>query len=132
MVIDKIPPNRTNRIMLGCPMVILLVHGSLDGWTLPLHGIGWCFPLRSGLNLAGMMFSYPTSAANKQLWRRSVARQPYPRVARSFSPSGTRWPASRVAELRWSPWALVLVENGTSECQERLSYSVLKLQPNGP
>ena len=65
---------------------------------------------------------------------RSVARQPYPRVARSFSPSGTRWPTSRMAELRWSPWALVLVENGTSECQEILNYLVLvlELQPNGP
>jgi len=40
MVIDKIQPNRTNRIKWRCPMVILPVHGSLHGRTLPLHGIG--------------------------------------------------------------------------------------------
>ena len=39
-VIDKIQPNRTNRIKLGCPIIILLVHGSLDGRTLSLHGMG--------------------------------------------------------------------------------------------
>ena len=38
-VIDMIQPNRTNRIKLGCPIVILLVHGSLGGRTLPLHEI---------------------------------------------------------------------------------------------
>ena len=38
-VIDKIQLNRTNQIKLGCLIVILSVHGSLDGRTLPLHGI---------------------------------------------------------------------------------------------
>jgi hypothetical protein len=36
---DKIQPNRTNRIKLGCPIVTLPVHGSINGRTLPLHGI---------------------------------------------------------------------------------------------
>ena len=39
MVIDKIQPNRTNRIKLGCLIVILPVHGLLADRTLPLHGI---------------------------------------------------------------------------------------------
>ena len=39
MVIDKTQSNRTNRIKLGYLIVILPVRGSLDGRTLPLHGI---------------------------------------------------------------------------------------------
>ena len=31
--------NRTNRIKLRCPIIILLVHGSLNGRTLPREGI---------------------------------------------------------------------------------------------
>jgi len=38
-VVDKIQSNRTNQIKLGCPIVILPVHGSHDGTTLPFHGI---------------------------------------------------------------------------------------------
>jgi len=34
MVIDKNQPNRTNRIKLGCPIVISPMHGSLAGRTL--------------------------------------------------------------------------------------------------